>query len=78
MRIFFIVVIGALVADFIASHLKRLDKITRRDVEKDIGMTADEVDAKWMMEHPKSWFPLMPFLWLLVAVLGFLWAVFWH
>jgi hypothetical protein len=75
MRMFFIVVMGALVADFIASSLKRLDRITAQGLEKDLGMTKDEYDAKWMKEHPKSWFPAMPFFWLLVAVLGFLWAV---
>ena len=76
MRMFFIVVMGALVAEFIAGGIARLGRITRRGLEKDIGMTQDEVDTKWMKEHPKSWFPLLPFFWLLVAVLGFLWAVF--
>jgi hypothetical protein len=67
---------GSLVADFVATGLKRWDRIFTRQTEKDIGMTADEYDAKWMKEHPKSWFPLLPFFWLLIAVLGFLWAVF--
>src|ERR1035437_2570516 len=76
MRIFFIVVMGALFADFIASSLKRGSRLANRPLEKEIGMTADEYDAKWIEEHPKSWLPLLPFFWLLLAVLGFLWAVF--
>jgi hypothetical protein len=49
-----------------------------RATEKEIGMTEDELTAKYMKEHPGSWFPYLSFLWLLVVVLGFLWAVFWH
>jgi hypothetical protein len=56
MRIFFIVVMGSLVGDFVATGLKRWDRIFTRKTEKDIGMTADEYDAKWMKEHPKSGF----------------------
>jgi hypothetical protein len=78
MRIFFIVVMGALVADLIASHIKRVVRIMDRATEKDIGMTEDELTAKYMKEHPSSWFPYLSFLWLLVVALGFLWAVFWH
>ena len=78
MRMFFIVVVGALVADFLASNIKRVGRILDRATEKEIGMTEDELTAKYMKEHPGSWFPYLSFLWLLVVVLGFLWAVFWH
>ncbi len=78
MRMFFIVVMGALVADFLASNIKRVGRILDRATEKEIGMTEDELTAKYMKEHPGSWFPYLSCLWLLVVVLGFLWAVFWH
>jgi hypothetical protein len=78
MRMFFIVVMGVLVADFLAVPIKRIARIMDRDVEKDISMTENEYTAKYIKEHPKSWYPFLPFFWLLVAVLGFLWAVFWH
>jgi len=78
MRMFFIVVMGALVADFLASNIKRVGRILDRATEKEIGMTEDGLTAKYMKEHPGSWFPYLSFLWLLVVVLGFLWAVFWH
>ena len=78
MRIFFIVVMGALVADMIGSRIRVITRIMDRDVEKSVGMTEDELTAKYIKEHPNSWFPFLPFLWLLVVVLGFLWAVFWH
>ncbi len=78
MRMFFIVVMGALVADFLGSRMRVIARIMDRDVEQSVGMTEDEYTAKWIKEHPKSWFPFLPFLWLLVVVLGFLWAVFWY
>jgi hypothetical protein len=78
MRMFFIVVMGALFADFLASGIKRVGRIMDRATEKEIGITEDELTAKYMKEHPSSWFPYLSFFWLLVVVLGFLWAVFWH
>jgi hypothetical protein len=75
---FFIVVMGVLIADFIASGIKRITRIMDRDVEKQIGMTEDELTAKYIKEHPQSWYPFLCFFWLFVIVLGFLWAVFWH
>jgi hypothetical protein len=73
---FLIVVMGALFADFLASNIKRVGRIMDRATEKEIGMTEDELTAKYMKEHPSSWFPYLSFFWLLVVVLGFLWAVF--
>jgi len=78
MRMFFIVVMGALVADFLGSRMRVIARIMDRDVEQSVGMTEDEYTAKWIKEHPKSWFPFLPFFWLLVVVVGFLWAVFWY
>ena len=75
MRIFFIVVMGTLVADFLAGNMKRVLRIMDRATEKEIGMTEDELTAKYMKEHPRSWFPYLSFLWLLLVVVGFLWAV---
>jgi hypothetical protein len=49
-----------------------------RATEKEIGMTEDELTAKYMKEHPSSWFPYLSFFWLLVVIVGFLWAVLWH
>jgi hypothetical protein len=78
MRIFFIVVMGSLVANFTGTRIRLLTRIMDRDVEESLGMTEEETTAKYIREHPHSWFPFLPFLWLLVFVLGFLWAVFWH
>lgn len=75
MRIFFIVVMGTLIADFIGSSIKRLARVMDKETEKEIGMTEDELTAKYIKEHPKSWFPFLSLFWLLVLVVGFLWAV---
>ena len=76
MRIFFIVAAAVLFADFVESGLKRWDRIMTRSVEKAVGVTEEQYEDQYLKKHPKSKMMLLPFIWLLVLAVGFLWAIF--
>jgi hypothetical protein len=78
MRIFFIVAAAVLFADFVESSLKLWNKIYSRIAEKTLGVTEAEYSEQYLKEHPNTKMQLIPFFWLAVVFVGFLWAVFWH
>lgn len=78
MRIFFIVVAAVMFADFVEGGFKDWNKVFTRITERAAGMTEEQFTEQYLKEHPKTIMPLVPYFWLAVVIVGFLWAVFWR